>query len=81
VWQRAENDGRAARRAGGPRDPTPYLDRYGSWTGAQTPSGFWLIGWDRENELIAVAESRPTLAGEVEWRPVRRQRDATEPRA
>jgi hypothetical protein len=75
VWQRAEEDGRAACRAGEPRDPTPYLDRYGNWIGAQTPGGFWMMGWDAEDELIAVEESCPTLVGEVEWRPVKRQRD------
>jgi hypothetical protein len=75
VWKRAIDDGKAARRAGEPRDPTPYLDRYGDWSGAQTPSGFWLSGWDTEDELIAVEESRPKY-GEVEWSPVRRKREA-----
>ena len=75
VWKQAEQDGVAARRAGEPRDPTPYVGRYGDWRGAQSPAGFWLHGWDAEDERQAVEASRPTMVGEVEWRPVKRLRD------
>ena len=76
MWQRAEEDGKAARRNGEPRDATPYLYRYGEWRGARTPEGFWLFGWDEEDERLAVEASRPTLVGEIEWRPVKRLKDA-----
>jgi hypothetical protein len=59
---------------GEPRDPAPYLERYGEWRAAQSPGGFWRHGWDTEDELIAVEESHPSIAGEVEWRQVRRKR-------
>src|SRR5687768_11827673 len=78
VWQRATEDGRAARAHGEPRDPTPYLERYRNWRGAQSPAGFRLQGYDAEDERLPVEASRPTLVGEVEWRPVRRLRDAGE---
>ena len=77
VWKRATEDGRAARAAGEPRDPAPYLERYGEWRGAQSPSGFWLQGYDAEDERLAVEASRPTVPGEVEWRPMKRARDAS----
>ena len=76
VWQRAEEDGRAARANGEPRDPTPYLERYGEWRGARTPAEYWEFGWDQEDERLAFEESRPSEPGEIEWRPVRRLRDA-----
>ena len=75
VWKQATEDGAAARRAGEPRDATPYLPRYGSWKGAQSPEGFWLIGYDQEDERLAFEQSRPSVVGEVEWRPVKRRRD------
>ena len=75
VRTQAEEDGVATRRAGEPLDPTPYLARYDEWRGAQRPAALWLIGWDAEDERHAFEASRPTVAGEVEWRPVKRQRD------
>ena len=77
VWQQATEDGRVARANGEPRDPTPHLDRYGNWRGARTPEDFWLFGWDKEDERVRFEQSRPTLLGEVEWRAMRRLRDAT----
>ena len=78
VWQRAKDDGAAARAKGEPRDATPYLERYGTWRGAQTPEGLWLFGYDQEDERLAVEASRPALVGEVEWRPVKQRRDAAD---
>jgi hypothetical protein len=46
--------------------------------GAQSPAGFWLQGWDAEDERLAMEASRPQVPGEVEWQPVRRLRDAGE---
>jgi len=75
VYEQAMADGAAARRSGEPRDPAPYLPRYGHWKGARTPAELWLMGWDDEDERQAVEEARPRFVGEVEWRPVRRRRD------
>ena len=57
------------------RDTTPFLERYGNWKGAQPPEGFWLIGYDREDDRLAFEHSRPSMPGEVEWRPVKRLRE------
>ena len=75
VWQQAKDDDRAARANGAPRDPTPYLERYGEWRGAKSPEGFWLQGYDAVDERLAFEQSRPSEPEEVEWRPVRRLRN------
>ena len=76
IHEQARRDGREARAGGELRDPSPYLDRYTGWNGALKPEAYWLMGWDAEDERLALEESRPRFVGEVEWRPVRRLRDA-----
>ena len=76
IHDQARRDGREARARGEPRDSSPYLAGYAGWTGAVTPEAYWLMGWDDEDERLALEESRPRYVGEVEWRPVRRLRGA-----
>lgn len=78
VWQRAEEDGTAARRNNEPRDPAPYAERYGGWRGARSAEDFWLFGYDREDDRLATEASRPKLVGEIEWQPAKRRKDAGE---
>jgi hypothetical protein len=64
----AQRDRATARSAGEPRDPAPYLDRYAEWRGARSAADLWLMGWDAEDERLAIEESHPRFPGEVEWR-------------
>lgn len=70
VWREAHADGYRARLNGEPRDPAPYLPKYGDWRGAQTPGGFWLQGWDAADEAERYRRSRPTFRGQDLWQPV-----------
>jgi hypothetical protein len=70
LWEQAKEDGKQARARGEPRDPTPYLPRYTEWTG-HTITVAWFFGFDEEDVRLAVEEARPTVVGEVEWRPLR----------
>jgi hypothetical protein len=79
LWLLACADGKAARRRGEPRDPTPYLPRYEGAQGARPPDLAWLDGHDEADEEMAFEESRPRHIGQVEWSPVKRKRDVTIP--
>ena len=69
---RAAEDGRAARRRGEPRAFSSYRDRYGEARGVLTPEAAWLLGYDTEDERLAVELSRPSHPAADLWHPVRR---------
>jgi hypothetical protein len=78
-WLQARDDGRQARRNGEPRDPTPYLSRYGDGPSLRSPEGAWLDGYDEVDDELAFEQSRPRFIGEVEWSPVKRAAGRDDP--